>query len=91
MRTASIILSLTAVLCAIAGGITFGRIVDELRKRGINANYWSIRWMFPRYLTLYRKVTLDEDGEIGPHYATSGALFALAAVFGVCAVVLLFL
>jgi len=82
MEPAMVIFGLATFACLAAGGITLGRIVDYLRTRGMSANYWSIRWMFPRYLAQYRQATLEETGTVGPLYATSGALFALAAVFG---------
>jgi len=91
MQIASIVVGLLALGCLIGGGISLGRIVDELRSRDIPANYWSIRWMFPRYLAKYRQVTLEEDGEVGPLFATSGGFFALAAIFTMAALILTFL
>lgn len=82
MEPALVILGLATFAFLVAGGITLGRIVDYLRAHGVSANYWSIRWMFPRYLAQYRQMTLEETGAVGSLFTTSGTLFALAAVFG---------
>lgn len=91
MEIAMVVFGLAAFGCLIAGGITLGRIVDYLRERGVSANYWSIRWMFPRYLARYRQLTLEETGTVGPLHAISGTFFALAGVFAICVLALFLL
>ncbi len=71
------ILALLALLCALTA-LGFGvGIANELRARGLHGNPLLIRFMIFRYLATYKRVTVEETGEIGPLYrpcATAGAL-----------------
>ena len=89
MTIAAIILLLCTIVCLVGAGTTIARISTELRVRGISANPLFMRWMAFRYLSEYQRVTLEETGEVGPLYTTSGTFFVLAAVFGLSTVLLL--
>jgi hypothetical protein len=77
------VLALLALVCALTA-LGFGvAIANELRARGLRANPLLIRFMVFRYLAMYKRVTVEETGEIGPLYrpcATAGSL-ALVLTF----------
>jgi hypothetical protein len=79
----TITLGLLAVFFAIAGGAAGMGMVSELRKRGIEANPLMIRWMLFKYAADYRRVTLEETGQIGPLYHLGGWLSAIAAMLAI--------
>jgi len=89
MMIATSILIICTFACLVGAGTTLARISNELRSRGISANPLFMRWMAFRYLSEYQRVTLEETGEVGPLYTTSGTFFGLAAVFGLSTVLLL--
>ena len=81
-----LVLALLAVICALTA-VGFGiRIANELRARGLQANPLMVRWMIFRYLSVYRRVTLEETGQVGPLYHACSTASSLAAVFGVAAI-----
>ncbi len=83
------ILALLAVGCALTS-VGFGiRIANELRARGIQANPLLIRVMIFRYMAVYRRVTLEETGEVGWLYNACATASGLAAVFAIAAIVML--
>jgi len=76
----SLILMLLAVGCALTS-IGFGiQIANELRARGHQANPLMVRWMIFRYLSVYKRVTLEETGEVGPLYNRCSYAAVCAAV-----------
>ena len=84
----SLVLALLAVVCALTS-VGFGiRIANELRARGIQANPLMVRWMIFRYMSEYRRVTLEETGEIGPLYHVCSRVSALAAVLAIAAILM---
>lgn len=78
--TATEILAMLALICALTA-LGFGvGIANALRSRGLQANPLLIRFMVFRYLATYKRVTVEETGEIGPLYhpcATAGTLALL--------------
>lgn len=84
---ASIVLAILAVICAL-GSIFFGvRIANDLKARGLSANPALVRWMIFKYLADYRRVTLQETGQVGPLYNRCATASALAAVLAIAAIV----
>ena len=82
-------LALIALGFALASlGVGVG-IANELRARKIRAHPALVRWMIFRYLAVYRRVTIEETGRVGPLFHVCATLSALAAFFGVTAVVML--
>ena len=71
--------ALTALGFAIA-------IANYLRERGHRANPLLVKWMVFHYLATYRRVTLEESGEVGPLYHGCSAASAWAAILAVAAI-----
>ena len=84
---ASLVLALLAVACALAAVGIGVAIANELRERGIRANPLFVKWMIFRYMAVYRRVTLEETGEIGPLYHACSVVSALAGILGVAAII----
>ncbi len=82
----SFVLALLAVVCALVA-MGFGiRIANELRGRGLQANPLFTRWMIFRYLAMYKRVTLEETGQVGSLYHVCSTTSALAAVLAFAAI-----
>lgn len=91
MEAATIVLGLLAIICAVAGGIAATFMAAELRERGMDANPLFTRWMLFKYTADYRRVTLEETGQIGPLYYIGGTFSALAALLAIGMVVTILL
>jgi hypothetical protein len=87
--TVTIVLAVLALICIMVGGITATRMAVELRERGESANPLFVRWMIFKYIADYRRLTLEETGQVGPLYRTCNTFFGLAAIFGVATVLTL--
>ena len=82
----ALVLMLLAVGCALTS-VGFGiRIANDLRARGLQANPLMVRWMIFRYLSVYKRVTLEERGKVGPLYHYCSIASSLAAVFAVAGI-----
>jgi hypothetical protein len=81
--TAAIVLGVMAILCAVAGGIAATNMAVYLRDRGMDANPLFTRWMLFKYSADYRRVTLEETGQIGPLYYVGGIFATLAAILAI--------
>lgn len=46
--------------------VTSIRIIRELEKRNIKINFLFIRFLIFKYVNMYKKITLEENGRIGP-------------------------
>lgn len=77
------VLGILAILCAVAGGIAVTQMAVELRNRGMDANPLLTRVKFFQYIAEYRRVTLEETGQVGPLYQTSAIFAALAAALAI--------
>ena len=83
-----VVLVVLALICAFTA-LGFGiRIANELRRRGIQANPLFVRWMIYRYMAVYRKVTLEETGEVGPLYRACSTAAVLAVAFGMTGILM---
>ena len=82
----NIILAILAIACAMGSIYTGVGMVQDLRSRGISANPLFMRWMIFKYMNDYRRVTLEESGEVGSLYRLCATTSALAAFFGLGAI-----
>ena len=80
---ATLFLGILAILCAVAGGIAATSMAVFLRDRGMDANPLHTRWMLFKYIADYRRVTLEETGQIGPLYYIGGTFATLAAILAI--------
>lgn len=81
----SFILAILAMVCAfISLGFAIA-VADDLRSRGLRANPLFVKWMVFRYMAVYKRVTLEETGEVGWLYHGCSAASASALVFGLAA------
>jgi len=80
------LLAVLAVVCALTA-LGFGvAVANYLRERGHRANPLFVKWMVFRYLATYRRVTLEETGQVGRlHYGCSVAS-AWAVILAVAAI-----
>lgn len=91
MIITTVVLGFLAILCAVAGGIAATRMAVELRDRGMDANPLFTRWMLYKYIADYRRVTLEETGQIGSLYYVGGTFAGLAAILAIGALVTILL
>lgn len=84
--TAFSTLALLAIICALGSVYTAVRIANDLRGRGMRANPAFVRWMVFRYMADYKRITVNETGNVGPLYRQCATVSALAALFAVAAV-----
>jgi hypothetical protein len=89
--TATVVLALLAIICALGSVYAGVRIANDLRSRGISANPTLVRWMIFKYMAEYKRVTVSETGKVGPLYNQCAAISALAAFFGIAAILVKFL
>jgi len=82
----SILLGLLAISCALGSVLTGVQMANELRARGIPANPALVRWMIFKYMAEYRRLTLKETGRVGPLFHRCATVSALAAIFGIGAI-----
>ena len=83
----STILAILAFICAL-GSIHAGvQIAKDLQSRGIAAKPILVRWMIFKYMAQYRRITLEETGEIGPLYQKCATISALTGILGVSAII----
>lgn len=77
-----------AALGCIFGAFYFGaQIVNELHARNLPGRKMMLRFMIFKYMADYRRVTIEETGEVGPLHGPCAILLVLTAVFGVLAIV----
>ncbi len=77
---ATVTLAVLALVCALTALGLGVRIARELRSRGLDANPLLIRFMVFRYLAMYKRVTVEETGEVGPLYRPCSTAGTLAVI-----------
>ena len=82
----SYILAILAVICAFTSMGFAIAVANYLRERGHKANPLFVKWMVFHYLAKYKRVTLEETGEIGPLYRACSTASASAAVLAIAAI-----
>ena len=81
------VLGVIALISAL-GSIYFGvQIANELRSRGLPANPALVRWMLFKYMRDYKRVTIEETGEVGPLYNRCSIMLLLTVVFALGAII----
>jgi hypothetical protein len=81
-------LALLAVVCALTS-LGFGiAIANYLHERGHKANPLFVKWMIFHYLAKYKRVTMEEAGEVGPLYHGCSTAATWALVFGLAAILM---
>ena len=63
-------------------------ITAFLSKRGTKINYFLIRIYIYKYINQYRKITMEENGKVGPLFYSFIVSFILALVFAIVGIVL---
>ena len=85
MSTFFFILALIGVAWGIVTSIM---ITSFLSRRGIKINYLFLRLFIFRYVSQYRKITMEETGKPGPLFYSSIAAWNLALLFAVVGIIL---
>ena len=85
MSTLFLILALMSVAWGIVTSIM---ITSFLSKRGIRINYLFLRLFIFKYVSQYRKITLEETGKPGPLFYSSITAWNLALLFAIVGVIL---
>jgi hypothetical protein len=49
--------------------VSFIRIINFLEKRNVKINYFLIRFLMWKYVSQYKKITLEETGSVGLLYS----------------------
>ena len=80
------VLAFLAVVCALVAMGFVIRIANELRARGIDAHPVKVRWMLFSYLGEYRRVTVEETGQVGSLYSVCSVAGGLAVVLLIAAI-----
>ncbi|MGD8538031.1 MAG: hypothetical protein PVI66_04865 [Candidatus Aminicenantes bacterium] len=62
--------------------VSFIMIINFLEKRNVKINYFLIRFLMWKYVSQYKKITLEETGIVGSLYSiwTTSALLMLGSV-----------
>ncbi len=85
------VFALIALVC-IFGAFYFGaQMVNVLHEKGIHASKLMMRFMIFKYMVEYRRVTLEESGEVDPFHQPCAILLMLTAFFAFLAIVARFL
>jgi hypothetical protein len=81
------ILAVLAVVCALTALGFVVAVANFLRERGHEANPLFAKWMAFHYVAMYKRVTLKENGAVGPLYHAVSAASAGAILLGLAAIV----
>ena len=81
----TVLVSLTFI-SVIGTYVTGGRIANDLRSRGMSAHPFLVRYMIFRYMSVYRRVTIEETGEVGPLYGPCSTFGTLTLIFALAAI-----
>ena len=85
MSTLFFILALICVAWGIANSVM---LTYFLSKRGIKINYLLFRLFIFRYVSQYRKITMEETGKPGPLFYWSLTAWNLALLFAIIGIIL---
>ena len=87
MTGLALVLALLALVCAFTS-LGFGiAVANYLRERGHRANPLLVKWMIFHYLAKYKRVTVEETGEVGPLHHGATTAFAWTLILGIAAIV----
>ena len=85
MSSVFFVLALISVGWGIANSVM---ITSFLSKRGIKINYLSLRIFIFKYVSQYRKITLEETGKPGPLFYLFVTAWNLALLFAIIGIIL---
>jgi hypothetical protein len=85
MSTLFFILALICVAWGIANSVM---ITSFLSKRGIKINHLLLRLFIIKYVSQYRKITMEETGKPGPLFYWSLTAWNLALLFAIIGIIL---
>jgi hypothetical protein len=85
MSTLFFVLALIAVAWGIATSIM---ITSFLSRRGIKINYLFLRLFIFKYVSQYRKTTMEETGKAGPLFYSTIVAWNLALLLAIIGVIL---
>ena len=85
MSTFFFILALIGVAWGIVTSIM---ITSFLSRRGIKINYLFLRLFIFKYVSQYRKITMEETGKPGPLFYSSIVVWNLALLLAIIGVIL---
>ena len=80
-----LILAIVSVLCGVLFSIM---IISFISKRGTKINYFLIRIFIYKYVNQYRKITIEENGKVGPLFYPFISSFILALIFAIVGAIL---
>lgn len=80
-----LILAIIFVLC----GVLFSSMIMAfISKRGTKVNYLLLRIYIYKYVNQYRKITIEENGKVGPLFYPLFVSFMLALIFAIVGIIL---
>jgi len=82
------ILAVLTMVCALTALGFAIAVANYLRERGHKANPLFVKWMVFHYLTKYKRVTVEESGEVGSLYHGCSIASASALVLGIAAILM---
>jgi len=77
-----------AIICVLCGVVFSIMITVFLSKRGTKINYLLIRIYIYKYINQYRKITIEENGKVGPLFYPFIISFILALIFAISGAIL---
>ena len=85
MSNVFLVLATVCVLC----GVVFSMMITAfVSKRGTKINYLLIRIYIYKYVNQYRKITIEENGKVGPLFYPFIVSFILALLFAIVGAIL---
>ena len=77
-----------AIVCVLSGVAFSVMITAFVSKRGTEINYFLIRIFIYKYINQYRKITIEENGKVGPLFYPFISSFILALFFAIVGAIL---
>ena len=77
-----------AIVCVLCGVLFSIMITSFVSKRGTKINYLLIRIYIYKYVNQYRKITIEENGKVGPLFYPFIVSFILALIFAIVGAIL---
>lgn len=83
----NIALIISIIGCIIWGLAAFIQIVKYLESHGVKINWIWIRALTPKYVSLYRNMTRQENGTVGPLFYHFVIPFFLAFILAILLII----
>ena len=81
------LLAILALICALISIYSGVLIAKDLRARGLSVKPALVRWMIFKYMADYRRVTLQETGEVGPLYQQCATISSITGLLAISAII----